>query len=79
MTSVVQTSAAKPAVRGGTSDDPCQPQIEIPRKVLKGGSHLCTPDDCRRYWPAARHAQPIDTSTSHVGFRCVRHDAGPTS
>jgi len=25
----------------------------------------------RRYRPAARHAQPIDTSTSHVGFRCV--------
>lgn len=26
---------------------------------------------CRRYRPAARHAQPVDTSTSHVGFRCV--------
>ena len=21
--------------------------------------------------PAARHAQPVDTSTSHVGFRCI--------
>jgi formylglycine-generating enzyme len=44
----------------------------IPRKVLKGGSHLCAPNYCRRYRPAARHAEPIDTSTSHVGFRCVR-------
>jgi formylglycine-generating enzyme required for sulfatase activity len=48
------------------------PGIRIPRKVLKGGSHLCAPSYCRRYRPAARHAQPVDTSTSHVGFRCVR-------
>ena len=49
-----------------------QPNIRIPRKVLKGGSHLCAPNYCRRYRPAARHAEPIDTSTSHVGFRCVK-------
>ena len=53
------------------SYDPCQPQIRISRKVLKGGSHLCAPCYCRRYRPAARHAEPIDTSASHVGFRCV--------
>jgi len=46
-------------------------EIRIPRKVLKGGSHLCAPNYCRRYRPAARHPQPIDTSTSHVGFRCA--------
>ena len=40
-------------------------------KVIKGGSHLCAPNYCRRYRPAARHAQPVDTSTSHVGFRCI--------
>jgi formylglycine-generating enzyme len=60
--------------RGGREDasyDPCQPNIKIPRKVLKGGSHLCAPNYCRRYRPAARHAQPVDTSTSHIGFRCV--------
>jgi formylglycine-generating enzyme len=60
--------------RGGREDesyDACQPQIKIPRKVLKGGSHLCAPNYCRRYRPAARHAEPVDTSTSHVGFRCV--------
>jgi formylglycine-generating enzyme required for sulfatase activity len=60
--------------RGGReadSYDPRQPQITIPRKVLKGGSHLCAPNYCRRYRPAARHAHPIDTSTSHIGFRCV--------
>jgi len=60
--------------RGGpeaASYDPCQPNIRIPRKVLKGGSHLCAPNYCRRYRPAARHAEPVDTSTSHVGFRCI--------
>jgi formylglycine-generating enzyme required for sulfatase activity len=60
--------------RGGPEEasyDPCQPNIRIARKVLKGGSHLCAPNYCRRYRPAARHAQPVDTSTCHVGFRCV--------
>jgi formylglycine-generating enzyme len=60
--------------RGGNeagSCDPCQPQIRIPRKVVKGGSHLCAPSYCRRYRPAARHPQPVDTSMSHVGFRCI--------
>ena len=62
------------------SYDPRQPNIKIPRKVLKGGSHLCAPNYCRRYRPAARHAQPVDTSTSHVGFRCVmRAKPGGTS
>jgi formylglycine-generating enzyme len=41
------------------------------RKVLKGGSHLCAPNYCQRYRPAARYAQTVDTSTSHIGFRCV--------
>jgi formylglycine-generating enzyme len=51
--------------------DPCQPAVKIPRRVLKGGSHLCAPNYCRRYRPAARHAQQIDTSMSHLGFRCI--------
>jgi formylglycine-generating enzyme required for sulfatase activity len=53
------------------SYDPCNPRIKIPRKVLKGGSHLCAPNYCRRYRPAARFPEPVDTSTCHVGFRCV--------
>jgi formylglycine-generating enzyme len=60
--------------RGGREEqsfDPCQPETRIPRRVLKGGSHLCAPNYCRRYRPAARHPQPVDTSTSHVGFRCI--------
>lgn len=53
-----------------------QPAIRIPRKVLKGGSHLCAPSYCRRYRPAARHPEMIDSATTHVGFRCVLRLAG---
>ncbi|WP_420836813.1 formylglycine-generating enzyme family protein [Bradyrhizobium algeriense] len=53
------------------SFDPGLPDLKIPRKVTKGGSHLCAPNYCRRYRPAARMAQPVDTSISHLGFRCI--------
>jgi sulfatase modifying factor 1 len=65
--------------RGGRDDasyDGCLPDIMIPRKVLKRGSHLCAPNYCRRYRPAARHPEPVDTWTSHVGFRCIIRQAG---
>jgi len=59
---------------GGVSEeqsvDPRDP-AEMPRRVLKGGSHLCAPNYCFRYRPAARYPEPVDTSTSHVGFRCI--------
>lgn len=61
--------------REEASYDPAMPEIRIPRRVLKGGSHLCAPNYCRRYRPAARHPEPVDTSTSHVGFRCVLRDS----
>ncbi|WP_293539152.1 formylglycine-generating enzyme family protein [Phenylobacterium sp.] len=57
--------------REGDSLDPALPDIPIPRKVLKGGSFLCAPSYCRRYRPAARHAQTIDSAMSHLGFRCI--------
>jgi formylglycine-generating enzyme required for sulfatase activity len=53
------------------SYDPDEPTVQIPRKVIKGGSHLCAPNYCRRYRPAARSPESIDTSTSHLGFRCI--------
>jgi len=43
----------------------------IPRRVTKGGSHLCAPNYCLRYRPAARQGEAVDTSTGHIGFRCV--------
>lgn len=53
------------------SFDPREPDVKIPRKVTKGGSHLCAPNYCQRYRPASRMAQPVDTSISHLGFRCI--------
>jgi sulfatase modifying factor 1 len=72
-----QESCCAPTVRDAEAEscDDCDPNIRIPRKVLKGGSHLCAPCYCRRYRPAARHAHAVDTSTSHVGFRCVKRKA----
>jgi formylglycine-generating enzyme required for sulfatase activity len=64
--------------RGGTADashDPRSAALRIPRRVMKGGSHLCAPNYCHRYRPAARMAQPIDTMTSHLGFRCIVREA----
>jgi formylglycine-generating enzyme required for sulfatase activity len=47
-----------------------------PRRVIKGGSHLCAPSYCLRYRPAARSPQAMDSSTSHLGFRCILRPAG---
>jgi formylglycine-generating enzyme len=70
----------------GAADRPCSPPRlrlaaeppaapfpapELPRRVIKGGSHLCAPNYCLRYRPAARQGGAIDTSTSDLGFRCV--------
>ncbi len=54
------------------SYDPRQPQFQVPRKVVKGGSFLCADVYCLRYRPAARRPQPVDTGMSHIGFRCVK-------
>lgn len=43
----------------------------IPRRVIKGGSHLCAPNYCWRYRPAARQPQMVETGMAHLGFRCV--------
>jgi len=67
-----------PDPRGGSlrgSYDPMVPQVPIGRKVIKGGSHLCAENYCQRYRPAARHPQTIETSTGHIGFRCLVREA----
>jgi len=59
-----------------TESSPCcapmnPPGAHIPKRVIKGGSHLCAPNYCLRYRPAARQGEAIDTSTGHIGFRCI--------
>jgi formylglycine-generating enzyme required for sulfatase activity len=65
----------------GTSEthsrDLNDPGAAFGRKVLKGGSHLCAANYCQRYRPAARYPQTIDTSTSHIGFRCAKDAHSP--
>jgi formylglycine-generating enzyme required for sulfatase activity len=76
--------AAKPCCvprdpRGGSeaaSVDVATPGVRIGRRVLKGGSHLRAPNYCQRYRPAARQPQTVDTSSSHIGFRCVVRRGG---
>jgi sulfatase modifying factor 1 len=69
-TALASPCCAPPKLREA-SIEPGDPS-RIPRKVLKGGSHLCAPNYCRRYRPAARHPEAIDSATTHIGFRCVR-------
>jgi sulfatase modifying factor 1 len=66
--------------RGARQEDSLDPAlhgISIPRRVMKGGSHLCAPNYCQRYRPAARMPQHINTSTSHLGFRCIHRQDQP--
>lgn len=45
---------------------------DLPRRALKGGSFLCSPEYCLRFRPAARSPQAEDTGMSHIGFRCAK-------
>jgi sulfatase modifying factor 1 len=60
-----QPEAAKGCCTPSTTPDPTINQ------TLKGGSHLCAPEYCHRYRPAARSSQSQDSATTHIGFRCV--------
>ncbi|MGV9798601.1 formylglycine-generating enzyme family protein [Mycobacterium sp. NPDC003449] len=44
-------------------------------QAIKGGSHLCAPEYCHRYRPAARSPQSQDSATTHIGFRCIADSA----
>jgi formylglycine-generating enzyme required for sulfatase activity len=70
------STAYAPHHRAGaaTAKGCCTPTAEpdpTVNQTLKGGSHLCAPEYCHRYRPAARSPQSQDSSTTHIGFRCV--------
>lgn len=52
---------------------------ETAQRVVKGGSHLCAPNYCLRYRPAARQGEAADTSACHIGFRCILRGRSATS
>ena len=58
---------------------PSGPGVALPRRVVKGGSHLCAPNYCLRYRPAARQGEQVDTSTCHIGFRCIVRGSTPVA
>ncbi|MGU3653405.1 formylglycine-generating enzyme family protein [Mycolicibacterium sp. A43C] len=61
-------------IDGGVDNGCCPPPPSGDPTVshaLKGGSHLCAPEYCHRYRPAARSAQSQDSATTHIGFRCI--------
>jgi formylglycine-generating enzyme len=60
---------------GSYSEADEQGGLHIPRRVIKGGSHLCAENYCQRYRPAARQAQQVESAMSHIGFRCIIRDA----
>lgn len=52
-----------------TSYDPDEPMT--PKRVMRGGSFLCSDNYCRGYRPSARMKSSPDTGLFHTGFRCV--------
>ena len=64
------TPSTRAAPRNPRSPTSCRGD-RFARQVIKGGSHLCAPNYCLRYRPAARQGETVDTSTGHIGFRCV--------
>jgi formylglycine-generating enzyme required for sulfatase activity len=67
-------SYGPPSAVGSCCGDSRGQHTGPPARVIKGGSFLCAPNYCRRYRPAARQPEPVDTSTCHLGFRCVVRD-----
>ena len=68
------TTRYVPQHRPGAPKACCAPAREPDPTVmqaLKGGSHLCAPEYCHRYRPAARSPQSQDSATTHIGFRCA--------
>jgi len=41
-------------------------------RTVRGGSHLCAPNFCSRFRPAARQPGDPSIGTNHIGFRTVR-------
>jgi sulfatase modifying factor 1 len=63
-------AGTRPSLLAAASAEPGA--AAMPRRVLKGGSQLCSPEYCLRFRPAARSPQAEDTGMSHIGFRCAR-------
>ena len=63
----------------GPSDsfDPREPGTA--KRVMRGGSYLCSELYCEGYKPGARMKSSPDTGLSHTGFRCVKEAPAPST
>lgn len=52
-----------------SSHDPSEPGVA--KRVMRGGSYLCTDQYCTAYEVGARGKGAADSGTNHLGFRCV--------
>ena len=68
------TAAATDPAGPADSVDPDEPGLA--KRVTRGGSFLCHASYCASYRVAARMKTTPDTSSDHIGFRCVK-PAGP--
>jgi formylglycine-generating enzyme required for sulfatase activity len=50
--------------------DPAEP--DVPKRVQRGGSFLCSDSYCKGYMPGSRGKGEPSFCASHIGFRCVR-------
>ncbi len=53
-----------------SSLDPAEP--DLPKRVQRGGSFLCTDQYCTRYMVGTRGKGEVRSASNHVGFRCVK-------
>ena len=53
-----------------SSFDPSEP--DLPKRVHRGGSFLCTDQYCTRYMVGTRGKGDVSTGSNHLGFRLVR-------
>ena len=67
------------AASGGVARNPTGPNDSFDpadrgslKRVMRGGSFLCTDQYCSRYMVGTRGKGEISTGTNHLGFRCVK-------
>jgi sulfatase modifying factor 1 len=58
-----------------SSYDPSEPDQQ--KRVMRGGSFLCTSQYCSRYLVGSRGKGEISSGSNHLGFRCARSASAP--
>lgn len=67
MERIMKKGGAKSPPKCHDSTDP-----RAQKRVIKGGSYLCSEEYCTNYRPSARRGTAFDTGMSHISFRCVK-------